>query len=95
MARLRQQQAGLEQLTEAQKREMVELALELEQAQREVARLSGARGIYTVQNADSLSSIAAYFYRRCHRWPYILRANDHLIDDADLIFPGMVLIIPK
>ena len=95
MARLRQQQAGLEQLTEAQKREMVELALELEQAQREVARLSGARGIYTVQNADSLSSIAAYFYRRGHRWPEILRANDNLIDDADLIFPGMVLIIPK
>jgi nucleoid-associated protein YgaU len=67
----------------------------LEQAQSEVARLTGARGIYTVQPADSLSSIAVFFYRNADRWPAILEANAHLIYNPDLIFPGMVLIVPE
>jgi len=66
-----------------------------EQAQSEVARLTGARGIYTIQNGDSLSKIAAFFYHDGYRWPDILRANSHLIDKPDLIYPKQVLIIPK
>lgn len=66
----------------------------LEAAQTEVARLAGARGIYTVQEVDSLSSIAAFFYRDGALWPKILQANSFLVTNADLIFPGMVLIIP-
>ncbi|MEJ2357187.1 MAG: LysM peptidoglycan-binding domain-containing protein [Deinococcales bacterium] len=60
-----------------------------------MARLTGARGIYTVQPADSLSSIAVFFYRDGYRWPAIFEANAHLISDPDLIFPGMVLIVPE
>ena len=66
-----------------------------EKAQSEVARLTGARGIYTVQDGDSLSKIAAFFYHHAYRWPDILRANSHLIDSPDLIYPKQVLIIPK
>ncbi len=77
---------------EAQLRETREA---FEQAQSEVARLTGARGIYTVQHADSLSKIAAFFYHDGYRWPDILRANSHLIDSPDLIYPKQVLIIPK
>jgi len=86
---------GLQQLTDAQRNELAGVRRRLEDAQNEVARLTGARGIYTVQPADSLSSIAVFFYRNGNLWPAILRANAHLIDDADLIFPGMVLIVPE
>ena len=90
-----EEQAGLAVTTEAQREELAGIRAELETAQGEVARLSGARGIYTVQPGDSLSSIASFFYRDGNRWTDILAANDHLIDDPDLIFSGMVLIIPS
>ena len=52
-------------------------------------------GIYTVQEGDSLSKIAVFFYRNGHLWTRIVKANHHLIgDDPDLIFAKMVLIIP-
>ena len=66
-----------------------------EEAQAEIARLTGARGIYTVQNADSLSTIAAFFYRNGNRWPDIYQANAFLIDGPDLIYPRQVLIVPQ
>ena len=87
-------QRGLVEVSETQREELARIRMELEATQNEVARLSGARGIYTVQFADSLSSIATFFYRNGNRWPEILQANDNLIDDPDLIFPGMVLIVP-
>ncbi len=65
-----------------------------EDAQSEVARLMGARGIYTVQNGDSLSTIAAFFYRDGLRWSDIFKANSFLISHPDLIYPKQVLIIP-
>jgi nucleoid-associated protein YgaU len=89
------EQAGLEQTTQAQRDQLEAVRAELEAAQSVVARLTGARGIYTVQPADSLSSIATFFYRSGNRWPDILEANANLIDDANLIFSGMVLIIPQ
>ena len=60
-----------------------------------VARLTGARGIYTVQSADSLSSIAAYFYCKGGRWSDIHKENEFLAENPDLIHAGQVLIIPK
>lgn len=86
---------GLQDLSQAQRTELDDVRMRLEQAQSEVARLTGARGIYTVQPADSLSSIAEFFYRDGYRWPAIFQANAHLIDDPDMIFPGMVLIVPS
>ncbi len=66
-----------------------------EEAQAELARLTGARGIYTVQNADSLSKIAAFFYRDGNRWPDIFKANAFLTDGPDLIYPSQVLVVPQ
>ncbi len=79
----------------ARKAELGTMRAAFEEAQNEVARLSGGRGIYTVQTADSLSSIAAYFYRKGHRWTDIQKENDFLAGNPDLIYAGQVLIIPK
>jgi nucleoid-associated protein YgaU len=79
----------------ARQEELVRMRTAFEEAQNEVARLTGARGIYTVQSADSLSSIAAYFYRNGNHWPDIHKANDFLAKDPDLVYAGQVLIIPK
>lgn len=66
-----------------------------EEVQSVIAQLTGARGIYTVQNTDSLSKIAAFFYHDALRWHDIFKANAHLIDHPDLIYPEQVLIVPK
>jgi len=92
---LLEEQAGLQETTQAQRDALASVRADLEATQTEIARLTGARGIYTVQAADSLSSIATFFYRDGNRWPDILAANDNLIDDPDLIFAGMVLIVPE
>lgn len=88
-------QSSLKQMSEAQRAELASISAALADAQAKVAILTGARGIYTVQDGDSLSSIALYFYRNAHRWPGIAQANKHLINHPDRIFPAMVLIIPK
>jgi chromosome segregation ATPase len=75
--------------------ELAGMRAAFEEAQNEVARLTGARGIYTVQAADSLSSIAAYFYRNGGRWTDIQTENEFLAANPDLIYAGQVLIIPK
>lgn len=79
----------------ARRTELESTGKALEEAQREVARLTGARGIYTVQDGDSLSTIAAFFYRNSQRWPDIFKANSFLISHPDLIYPKQVLIIPQ
>ena len=72
------------------------LRAELEEAQSELAYLTGAHGIYTVQPGDSLSSISAYFYRNGNRWPDVLEANSQIVgDNPDLIYTGMTLILPQ
>ena len=89
------EQSKLRQSTDAQRAELAAISAALADAQAKVARLTGARGIYTVQDGDSLSSIALFFYRNAYRWPGIAQANRHLINHPDRIFPAMVLIIPK
>jgi len=89
------EQSKLRQSTDAQRAEIASISAALADAQAKVALLTGARGIYTVQEGDSLSSIALYFYRNASRWPGVAQANRHLINHPDKIFPAMVLIIPK
>src|SRR5665811_1058926 len=55
----------------AKKAELEKTRKAFEEVQAEIARLTDARGIYTVQYADSLSTIAAFFYRNGNRWPDI------------------------
>ncbi len=66
----------------------------LQRAQIELALLTGARGVYTVQEGDSLGSIARFFYRDPARWPAIFEANAIVLDRPEGIAPGNVLLIP-
>jgi nucleoid-associated protein YgaU len=52
---------------------------------------------YTVAAGDSLSSIARQpaVYDNAYMWPLIFKANRDKIKDADLIYPGQVLVIDR
>ncbi len=50
---------------------------------------------YTVKKGDSLSKIAKAYYGNAMKYPVIFEANREVIKDADLIYPGQVLRIPK
>ena len=73
--KLLSEKAKLSGLNESQLAEIERIRTTLEQAQGEVARLTNARGIYTVKPGDSLSLIAAFFYDNGNYWPRILEAN--------------------
>lgn len=67
----------------------------LQQGQIELARLTGARGVYTVQSGDSLERIARFFYRDGGRWRAIFQANAFLLGRPSHLAPGTVLLIPR
>jgi len=50
---------------------------------------------YVIQKGDSLSAIAKHFYGDGNAYPRIFEANREVIKDADLIFPGQKIRIPK
>ena len=52
---------------------------------------------YTVVRSDSLWDIAGYraIYDNPYQWPLIYKANSQQIEDADLIYPDQVLMIPN
>ncbi len=50
---------------------------------------------YTVKSGDSLSKIAKNYYGNAMKYPVIFEANREVIKDANLIYPGQVLRIPK
>ena len=67
----------------------------LQRGQIELALLTGARGVYTVQEGDSLERISKFFYRDPNRWEDIFRANEILLSRPGQIAPGIVLLIPR
>lgn len=87
--------AQLSRVSADNKQSLNNMRTTLETAQKEVARLTDARGIYTIQKGDSLSSIASFFYRDGNRWRNIWQANQYMLPKSDLIYEGMVLIVPK
>ena len=54
---------------------------------------SGSR-TYVVVNGDSLSKIAKREYGDANKWHRIYEANQDIIKDPDLIYPGQTLKIP-
>lgn len=67
----------------------------LQRGQIELALLTGARGVYTVQEGDSLERISRFFFRDPSRWQDIFRANEVLLSRPGQIVPGIVLLIPR
>jgi len=54
-----------------------------------------ASEFYTVQPGDSLSKIAKHYYGDAMKYPEIFKANQEVIKDPNLIYPGQKLLIPK
>ncbi|MCJ7682003.1 MAG: peptidoglycan-binding protein LysM [Candidatus Aminicenantes bacterium] len=50
---------------------------------------------YTIVSGDSLSKIAKRYYGNAMKYPLIFEANREVIKDADLIYPGQKIRIPK
>ncbi|MBN1562186.1 peptidoglycan-binding protein LysM [candidate division KSB1 bacterium] len=50
---------------------------------------------YTIQKGDTLSKIAKAYYGNAMKYPVIFEANREVIRDANLIYPGQVIRIPK
>jgi nucleoid-associated protein YgaU len=61
----------------------------------DTSTLTTVQAIYTVQQGDFLTGIAFDFYQDSDRWTDILSANNIPVEDADLIAPGTVLVIPQ
>jgi nucleoid-associated protein YgaU len=50
---------------------------------------------YAIKAGDTLSAIAQQFYGDANKYPRIVEANREVIKDANLIFPGQKIRIPK
>ena len=50
---------------------------------------------YAIQKGDTLSAIAKKYYGNANDYPRIFEANREVIKDANLIFPGQKIRIPK
>lgn len=50
---------------------------------------------YTIQKGDSLSKIAKAQYGDAMKWKALFEANEGVIEDPDLIYPGQVIRIPE
>lgn len=61
----------------------------------EVANPEGEAVFHTVASGDTLWAIATKVYGDGSRYPEIFEANQPMLTDPDLIFPGQVLRCPK
>lgn len=55
----------------------------------------GSRGIYVVQQGESLSRVAKAFYGDAGRWRDLVEANKDKIPDPDMVKPGTIILIPE
>ena len=49
---------------------------------------------YTVEDGDTLHTLAARFYGSALEWERIYQANSDKLSNPDLIYPGQELVIP-
>ena len=49
---------------------------------------------YTVQDGDTLQTIAARFYGTVDEWQRVFEANQDRVSNPDLLYPGQELSIP-
>ena len=58
-------------------------------------REDNAENYYTIVKGDNLSKIAKKFYGDANKYKVIFDANREVIKDANLIYPGQKIRIPK
>jgi nucleoid-associated protein YgaU len=63
-------------------------------SQLQLAESTGARGVYRVQQDDTLAGISRDFYGKSSAWSRIYEANRHMLKSPDRVFPGATLIVP-
>ena len=61
----------------------------------QAAALDDGTQYYIIKAGDTLSAIAKQFYGDANKYPKIFDANREVIKDANLIFPGQKIRIPK
>ena len=61
----------------------------------QVASIEDGTQYYIIKSGDTLSAIAKQFYGDANTYPKIFEANREVIKDANLIFPGQKIRIPK
>ena len=59
------------------------------------ATLNDGTQYYEIKSGDTLSAIAKQFYGDANQYPKIFEANREVIKDANLIYPGQKIRIPK
>jgi nucleoid-associated protein YgaU len=50
---------------------------------------------HEVVSGDTLTALAQHYYEGSSNWQPIQQANQHIVSDPNLIFPGQVLRIPR
>ncbi|WP_298063636.1 peptidoglycan-binding protein LysM [uncultured Campylobacter sp.] len=67
----------------------------IKNVQIEGIREDNAENYYTIVKGDNLSKIAKKFYGDANKYKVIFDANREVIKDANLIYPGQKIRIPK
>ena len=67
----------------------------IKNVQIEGIREDSAENYYTIVKGDNLSKIAKKFYGDANKYKVIFDANREVIKDANLIYPGQKIRIPK
>ncbi|WP_298988426.1 peptidoglycan-binding protein LysM [uncultured Campylobacter sp.] len=67
----------------------------IKNVQIEGIREDNAENYYTIVKGDNLSKIAKKFYGDANKYKIIFDANREVIKDANLIYPGQKIRIPK
>ncbi|RCV87282.1 LysM peptidoglycan-binding domain-containing protein [Billgrantia montanilacus] len=71
-----------------------ELIEELARDQTLVARGRGDT-LYEVRRGETLAGIAGRYYGDSNRWEEIHEANAHVLRNPDLVWPGLMLVLPR
>jgi len=58
-------------------------------------QVAAAQTMHTVKSGDSLSAIAKKYLGDANRYPEIFKANQPMLTDPNMIYPGQVLRIPR
>ena len=68
---------------------------EVEVADQAASGINDGTEFYVIKQGDTLSAIAQQFYGDPGKYPRIFDANLEVIKDANLIYPGQKIRIPK